>query len=558
MEILGAFSIAPVIDMFMLKDLKNVSRITEKFIGFFEIINIKTSHINIIIVFVSFAIFRSIFIILTRYSLLKIKYSMLHDLINKTYSSFFGTSWSFFSINNQGKMLNTFTNQMNYVADCFGTIGMMFANIIRILFLLSVPLLVSWKVTITTIGLGFLFAIPFFMLGKINYNLGKHAISISNTYVELLGESFTTAKLILGSGNQGKNIEKVSKLFRNLCRVSIQSQTLNAGTPSLYETVGWLIILIILYLSTLHLSVYIADFSVIIYAIYRVIPMIGEIVSQRNTIINFAPSYEQIMQLNKMAEMNVQKSGNILFKCLNRHIEIKGVYFNYPGQNALLSNINIHIQKNKMTALVGTSGAGKSTIIDIIMGFYEPDNGSVIINNVNLFDYNIVSFRKCIGYVPQETILFNDTVRNNLLWSKDDATENEMIEACTISNAHDFIIELPNGYDTFVGDRGVRLSGGQRQRIALARALLRKPELLILDEATSSLDSQSEFMIQQSLEKILNAMTIIAIAHRITTIKSADWIYLLDKGRVVDEGTFNNLIAKPGLFRKMSLLQGII
>jgi ABC-type multidrug transport system fused ATPase/permease subunit len=222
-----------------------------------------------------------------------------------------------------------------------------------------------------------------------------------------------------------------------------------------------------------------------------------------------------------------------------------------------LNDINITIKKGKMTAIVGESGSGKSTLIDLLIGFYEPDKGVILADKKPLQEFDIYSFRRHIGYVPQDTILLNDTVKNNLLWSNEKATEMEIVEACKLANAREFIMELSDGYDTVVGERGVRLSGGERQRIALARALLNKPELLILDEATSALDSRSELLIKSAIENIAHKTTLVVIAHRLSTIVNADYIYVLQKGRIIEQGKFDSLISLDGAFRRTVKIQRV-
>jgi ABC-type multidrug transport system fused ATPase/permease subunit len=210
-----------------------------------------------------------------------------------------------------------------------------------------------------------------------------------------------------------------------------------------------------------------------------------------------------------------------------------------------------------MVAIVGESGSGKSTVLDLLMGFYEPVQGEVLLDDIPLSQYDIYSFRHKIGFVPQDTVLFNATVRENLRWGKDDVSQQEMDNACKQAHAYEFIMELPQGYDTEVGDRGVRLSGGQRQRIALARAIMRKPELLLLDEATSALDSQSELLIQQAINDIARQTTIVIVAHRLSTIASADYIYVMENGIIVEHGAYRDLVERNGVFTRMIQLQSL-
>ena len=197
-----------------------------------------------------------------------------------------------------------------------------------------------------------------------------------------------------------------------------------------------------------------------------------------------------------------------------------------------------------MSAIVGPSGSGKTTVVDLLLGLYQQDDGSILVNGIDLEQYDLDSFRSRVGYVPQEPQLFNATVRENLLWASPECDEAGMWKACKLANAEQFVRDMPKGLDTIVGDKGARLSGGQRQRLALARAIIREPDLLILDEATSSLDSESEKLIQASVETLTNDnnMIIIVIAHRLSTIRTADRIYLLESGIVVEEGTYSNLL----------------
>jgi ATP-binding cassette subfamily B protein len=285
--------------------------------------------------------------------------------------------------------------------------------------------------------------------------------------------------------------------------------------------------------------------------------MIGGFTSIKHTVVNFYPSYEQVAYMNRLACENIQKTGNSIFNRIVDGFEYKGVSFSYPGHNPVLNDINMTIKKGKVTAIVGESGSGKSTLIDLLIGFYEPDKGVILADKKPLQEFDIYSFRRRIGYVPQDTILLNDTVKNNLLWSNEEATEDEIIEVCRLANAHEFIINLSDEYDTVVGERGVRLSGGERQRIALARALLRKPELLILDEATSALDSRSELLIKSAIENIAHKTTLVVIAHRLSTIVNADLIYVLQKGRIVEQGNYDSLILLSDAFRHTAGIQSI-
>ena len=208
-----------------------------------------------------------------------------------------------------------------------------------------------------------------------------------------------------------------------------------------------------------------------------------------------------------------------------------------------------------MIALVGQSGSGKSTIADLLARFYDVDNGEILIDNNNIKTIAIADLRGLMGIVSQESILFNDTIFNNIRLGKIDASESEIVAAARVANAHNFILETKDGYQTNIGDRGNKLSGGQKQRISIARAILKNPEILILDEATSSLDTESEKLVQEALEKLMTARTSLVIAHRLSTIKNADEIIVLDNGKIIERGTHEDLISKNGHYKKLSTLQ---
>ena len=282
------------------------------------------------------------------------------------------------------------------------------------------------------------------------------------------------------------------------------------------------------------------------------------IVNEKNTIDMAYPSYEQIMNIIKDAKKLNQTSGNIAFKNFNKSIKVNDISFAYPNNKAAINNLSLQIKKGQMIAIVGESGTGKSTLIDVIMGFNDPTSGDILIDLTPLKKYDINSYREKIGYVPQDGELFNASVIQNIKWANEKATDEQVQHICKEAYADSFIKNFSEGYETIVGDRGVRLSGGQLQRIALARALIRKPEILILDEATSSLDSKSEKNIQEALNTIARKTTIIVIAHRLSTILKADNIFVINHGRVVEEGNYEYLIKLNGSFKQMIEQQAFI
>lgn len=311
--------------------------------------------------------------------------------------------------------------------------------------------------------------------------------------------------------------------------------------------VGSVIILgVIVFLLIGIMSIPVAELLILIFLFARMIPNFSSIQSNYQHFINMLPAYKTVVELENECTVAAEPEMSINTLEFDKSIKIDKVNFSYKvGENHFaVKNLNINIKAGKTTALVGLSGAGKSTIVDIIMGFLRPEEGQVLINEKPLEDEDIFAWRKKIGYVPQETYLFNDTIRNNLKVANPDANEKMLIESLKLASADEFVLKLPNTLDTLVGDRGVLLSGGERQRLALARAILRKPSLLIMDEATSNLDSENETRILNAIDNLHGDMTILMIAHRLSTIRKADKIYLIEDGQVIEEGDWDSLLRR--------------
>jgi subfamily B ATP-binding cassette protein MsbA len=296
--------------------------------------------------------------------------------------------------------------------------------------------------------------------------------------------------------------------------------------------------------------------------------------------ITFLILYSQIMPPAKsisVALSSIQRglaSGDRIFKVIDTppaitdkpgakaktdftdNITFRNVHFAYE-QELILKNIDLTIEKGRSVALVGPSGGGKSTLADLIPRFYDPDKGEVLIDGISLKDLQLESVRQLMGIVTQESILFNDTIFNNIAFGSPEAREADVIAAAKIANAHEFIIQTPLGYQTKIGDRGTKLSGGQRQRISIARAVLKNPPILILDEATSALDSESERLVQEALTNLMKNRTSIVIAHRLSTIQHADQIVVIEKGKIVEQGNHEELLAQKGLYKKLNMIQAV-
>ena len=397
--------------------------------------------------------------------------------------------------------------------------------------------------TLTTLGIAVLLGVPFMFLHRISYRLGKRNTETANVVMGVLVEIIGAARLILGFGLQNQARDRYLMAFDRHVHVTLRVQTLWTATGSFFRPLGMLAVVIAMGFA-LQQQVRISEMAAVMWSLLASLPILAVLLEGNISISAFLPSYEQLVSLREKAAETEEIEGQRIFTRLKRGVELKDIDFTYPGREQTLTDLNIYIRKGQMTALVGESGSGKSTVTDLVLGLQIPERGEVLIDGMPLGDWKQNSFRERIGYVPQDPLLFHASIRDNLLWSFEQAKEDDLWVALRLANAEDFVKELPQGIYTLVGDRGTRLSGGQRQRIALARALLRKPALLILDEATSSLDSESELLIQQSIEKVSRDTTILIVAHRLSTIAKADQVYVLHQGKVVEEGSFKVLSTK--------------
>lgn len=546
--------VGPLVDLLVDPQLQNASPLTKKAVAFFSSLGIPATLASWAVILIVFIALVSVFQVLARRSILKTKYAVLRDLMLGTFEDFFNARWYFFSSGKQGMLLNTFTREITVIGDAFGAMALFFANILQLGFALVIPFYISWQVTLISLGVALLFAVPFTLVSKYSYRLGKLNTATANEMTSVVHENLGAAKLLLGFGNQYKGNDNFAKAFDAHRNVTVRSQIVNIAIPILYRPFAVLMAVMALFAAR-RFGVALSEITVLLFALFQVAISVSNIMSQKNALENFFPSYEQIKGLRERARQMRQPQGTRKFAGFKDKIVIEGVSFAYPGHSLVLKEVNVSIPKGKMIALVGKSGAGKSTLVDILMGFHEPTQGRLMFDGVPFTEYDINSYRSRLGYVPQDSVLFNMSILDNLLWANPSASQEQLEEACRLAYADEFVSRLPEGYGTLVGDRGVRLSGGQVQRMALARAFIRQPELLILDEATSSLDTHSERFIQKAIENISSKTTVIVVAHRLSTIKKADRIYVLEHGKVVEEGTYADLVGNSGRFNSMVKLQ---
>lgn len=556
LETLTLLTLVPVVDLFSLPNLNVAGPVTRHFMAAFGRVGLSPTLIHMLGVLLLFQLLSSTLSIVAARSVLKTKYAVVREFLVDSFEEFFSARWYFFSSNSQGTLLNTFTRAVVQVGDAFSGIGLFLIVGARLFSYGVVPLAISWRITLFCVGLAALVAWPFLRLGKISYGLGKTNTDTANEIMSILHSSLGGAKVVLGFGNQKINTDALRREFQKHCEATIKFQTLTQAIPTIYKPLG-LGILVLTLLLCRHMGVPLSEIGVMMLAFLQMIPQVGSLASNKSNIQNLLPAYDQIETLRQEARRLKQHIGARPFVSFKKELVFERVSFSYPDRPFILKDITLRVPKGSFVAIVGQSGAGKSSLIDLIMALHEPTKGRITLDGVPLDEFDVVSYRRKIGYVPQDSVLFNQSIRENLLWANVDASEKDVQSACQRANASEFINKLPQGLDTVIGDRGVRLSGGQAQRVSLARAILRSPSLLILDEATSALDTHSERLIQTAVESLSKETTIVAVAHRLSTIVTADRIILLQDGHVAEEGSYPVLMERKGLFCQMAHLQGL-
>ncbi|TQE84023.1 ABC transporter ATP-binding protein [Leptospira noguchii] len=555
LSLLVAVSVAPLADYLLDPSLTKVNNITLKLISILEFLKITPGILAFSAVFALGNLVNSLFMILIFFINRKIGYAVLRDLNVTGFQNFLEARWGFFGSLSQGTILNTFQNEIVKVGDAMTSLANQLAVLFQLIILMCLPIFLMPLMVVTSIATLIVLTIPFLLLQRVNNRLGVLNTSTANRMMEVLHETFQGIKIVQGYGRQQVSMFRYLKAYDDHVQVTLTTQILTTGASNLHYVVGILAALAGMGVAIAYGGV-LSEIAITLWSLQRVIPLANSMLVNKVNLDNFIGSYEQLQDIYKNAKDQKEHIGDRTFFRFKNEIKFVDVDFSYPKRNQLFKKLNIQILKGEMVAFVGESGSGKSTIVDLILGLQVPTGGRIFLDGVVFEEWNKNSYREKIGYVPQDPILFHSSIRDNLLWSKEDSTEEELWKACKVANADQFIQRLPNGLDTIVGDRGVLLSGGQRQRIALARAILRKPPILILDEATSSLDSESEQLIQQSIDSIASETTIIIIAHRLSTIIRANRIYVLKSGELLETGNFSELMQKPnGYFASMFEMQ---
>ncbi len=458
-----------------------------------------------------------------------------------------------------GELMSRLTNDVDKIQEAVsGSMGDFVRETFVIFALLIGIFLIDWHLALVAFIITPLAVIPLAIFSRELKKKGRiNQIRMADIY-KILHETITGNKIVKAFTMEKFELKKFFQATSNYLKTGLNLAWIGSLSSPFMEFLGGIVGAFILFVGTTRITqgfISPGDFASFVIALFYMYTPIKKI-SQANVVIQQGlASYERINEILQDKPQIVDNDWAYPLPPVKGHVKFENVSFSYNENIRVLNNVAFDILPKEKVALIGLSGAGKTTIVNLISRFYEPSSGRITIDDIDIRDVNLSSLRNQIGLVTQELILFNDTVRNNIAYGLDDTPMEKIVASAKAAEAHDFISELPEGYDTRIGERGGLLSIGQRQRLAIARALLKNPPILVLDEATSSLDSESERLIQIALENVMKDRTTFVIAHRLSTIRNADKILVLEKGRIAEIGSHRELYRKNGIYRKLYDLQ---
>jgi ATP-binding cassette, subfamily B, bacterial MsbA len=484
---------------------------------------------------------------------------VLRDLRVKLYDKIINLPISYYSDTRKGDVMARMLGDIGEVQNSFFQIlELIIREPLTIIFSIVAMFTISAKLTLFV----FIFIpISGFIISRIGKNLKSKSIRAqqeSGIFISILDETLGGLKVIKSFNSENVFLQKFNDSINRLLKLSNSIANKNNLSSPMSEFLGIVTIATLLWygghMVLVEKSLSGTEFITYIALAYTILTPAKAISRSSFQVKSGLAAADRVFSLMEQENIITSKEDAILKNTFEDKIEIKDINFKYEEEN-VLKNFSITVPKGKTIALVGQSGSGKSTIANLLTRFYDVHEGTISIDGINIKDMNLQSLRGLMGLVTQDSILFNDTIKNNILLGKQEATDEEVIEALKIANAYEFVKDLPNGIETNIGDAGNKLSGGQKQRLSIARAVLKNPPIMILDEATSALDTESEKFVQVALENMMQNRTSIVIAHRLSTIQRADQIIVMQKGKIVEQGNHEELIKLNGTYNKLVMMQ---
>lgn len=495
--------------------------------------------------------------------MIPIRTSVVRDMRRELYNKILTLPLGFFSQERKGDIIARMSGDiMEIEVSIMSTLDMLLKNPILIIFYMGTLIITSWQLTIFVIVVA---PLLIWLMSALGRQLKRRSLQAQNLWSDTMSqveETLGGLRIIKAFVAESKMQTRFNNVTEAVKKKTGKVATRQALAHPMSEFLGTVLIMIVLWFGgTIILSekAWFDAPTFIFYMVilYSVINPLKEFAKAGYNIPKGMASVERVYKILNAESTIKEKADAEEFNSFNDNITFEHVGFSYDEDRKILEDINLTVKKGHTVAIVGESGAGKTTLVDLIPRFYDAVEGAIKIDGVDIKDVRIKDLRALMGNVNQEPILFNDTIFNNIAFGVEGATMEQVVAAAKVANAHEFIMEKEEGYNTNIGDRGVKLSGGQRQRLSIARAILKNPPILILDEATASLDTESEKLVQEALDRLMSSRTTIAIAHRLSTIKNSDEIIVMQDGHIVERGKHEELLAKNGYYKKLTDMQSL-
>lgn len=517
---------------------------------------LKVLCLTIMVVFLT----KNVFLYLKNISMTVVQYHLITEMRNRLYEHFNSLSLSYFNQKKSGELTSIVINDVSNLRRALGTsfhqIIVEPINLLAFVFLLFI---ISWKLALLSLIILPVAGFTIIVIGRSIRRKSKRTAAMIAGITNIITETLSSIRVVKAFAMEEYEVQRFFKETRQYFQLILRRAKLRLLASPITETLGVMIGVLLLWVGGIEVlsgkGLTPEDFLRFILLLFAMMDPLRKLSKVNVAMQTGAASAERIFAILETPPTIVNKQDAVKIDSFEEKIRFNNVNFKYESNDIVLQDISFEIEKGSIVALVGSSGAGKSTLVDLIPRFYDVNQGSITIDEQNIQNITLNSLRSMMGIVTQETILFNDSITANIAYGQENVNDEQVRSAAKAANALEFINELPEGFDTEIGEKGVKLSGGQRQRLAIARAIMKNPPILILDEATSALDTESERLVQQALETLMAERTVLVIAHRLSTVTNAEKIIVLEKGEIKEMGTHNELMEKAGLYSNLYNIQ---